>query len=282
MLVITACNDDDITVPKDENEAKVAESASDPKFIVFESVSEYDSILDTLSNMDDSLLLAWAQGFVGYNCRLSVSTESQLEADGIYDEVLATILSEQNIVQIDQHVFQLNFSTEEVYAIHENDYDNPSNFNSENADMETYSFNDEVLDLVSNKKSGTHNIGCGDWEPTNVTTNIGTVKRFVRYNRHGIYFSFRAKIQKNYRFGDTYMELEAKNVRFRRNSTSNWRDYEDDTQISDYGKWKKRCKHNIYSGFRHMGEREGEFTFSLYWNTGLNSESDLVIVNCPL
>jgi hypothetical protein len=31
-----------------------------------------------------------------------------------------------------------------------------------------------------------------------------------------------------------------------------------------------------------MGEREGEFTFSLYWNTGLNSESDLVIVNCPL
>lgn len=165
MLVITACNDDDITAPKKENEAKVAESASDPKFIVFESVSEYDSILDTLSNMDDSLLLAWAQGFVGYNCRLSVSTESQLEADGIYDEVLAAILNEQNIVQIEDHVFQLNFSTERVYVLNKTDYNNASDFNTENPNMDVYSFGDDVLDEVANKKTGMYLIACDNWTP---------------------------------------------------------------------------------------------------------------------
>ncbi|MGB0429307.1 MAG: hypothetical protein ACPGLV_02450 [Bacteroidia bacterium] len=200
MLVITACNDEEITAPKNEKAPLVAESASDPKFIVFESVNEYDSILDTLSNMNDSMLLAWAQGFVGYNCRLAVSSESQLEADGIYDEVLATILSELNIVQIDEHVFQLNFSTEEVYALHENDFDNPSDFNSENANMDVYSFGDDVLDAVANKTHTNCNKekdGPLTWSPS--SGSGGTLKRKIVYQRAGLYHSIIIKHKKNYR-----------------------------------------------------------------------------------
>ncbi len=200
MLVITACNDEEITVPKNENKPLVAVSGGDPKYIVFESVIEYDSILDTLSNMDDSMLIAWTQGFVGFTSRLESNTEIQLEADGIYDELLAAILNEQNIVQIEDHVFQLNFSTEQVYVLNQTDYNNPSDFDTENPNMDIYSFDDYVLDAVANKRRKPtcgKKYGPEKWHPQSPNTNKW-LKRKVVYQEGGIYFSLIAKHKKNY------------------------------------------------------------------------------------
>lgn len=157
--------------------------------------------------MEDETLQQWGKEF-GFLSMRSISSDKQLEQKGIVDNVLATLLNPNGIIQIGCNVFKLNIPDEIIMCMDSTDFVDESSFLNKSI-FKSYSIYDNVLDIIQ----GLDVINETNFENrTNKVTKSwdvygGKVDCKLVYQKAGIYFSLQSKIKKSFSGGSTYIAL---------------------------------------------------------------------------
>ena len=153
-------------------------------WLSFNSCEDYERAIAFLNEKEGYLsLFEQDLHFSSMRCVLS---ESQREAIGVEDDILATLLNPDGFIQIDNFVFQIAIVNEKAYVWDTNN-DN---------EMMTFSIDDNVLDILFKNEEPIKNvISYSNPEPYTFPSSP-EAKCKVVYQRAAVYFSLLSKINK--------------------------------------------------------------------------------------
>ncbi|MFP5471944.1 MAG: hypothetical protein ACLGGV_10155, partial [Bacteroidia bacterium] len=182
--------------------------------LVFSSRASYEKTIEQLSPLEESELIAWEDNLSFTSMRKEM-TEEERENIGIEDELLATLINKHGEIQIGKYIYKIDIPNEKVYAVRENQVENPGNAFENNAAVKIYSIHDNVLDFVEGDRTPQAKgcDGCPDnkFVDKDVQTKGGAsvnVKYKVVYQKAGVYYSLQAKIKREVCNGCIYIGLQ--------------------------------------------------------------------------
>lgn len=175
--------------------------------LVFASREDYEKTLDYLGPLQSIDFMEWDKELNFYSLR-SIKTEEELEAIGIYDDLLATLLNPDHLIAIENNIYKIDVLNDRVEVISDTQFKNVKSFSSKSGKISLFSTEDDVLDLIEN---GQPSIDRGYCSSRKVSRNynlsgLGIESKIV-YQRGGIFKSLIAKIKKNGSGG--YISLES-------------------------------------------------------------------------
>ncbi len=159
-------------------------------WINFASVDSYTEAIDSLNSWGDSCFALFEENLNFYSMRRYLS-EDVRETLGLDDDLLATILNPDGVVQIGDYIFKLDFTSEQVEV-----------FNILSGSSEGfYNFDENVLDILYGYEQSEHNVIVNEQRSDvlkRTVTYSGTcdVKCKIVYQRAAIYFSLLVKTHK--------------------------------------------------------------------------------------
>ena len=176
--------------------------STDGRMLVFENSEKYNSLV---SNLDSAFIVNFYPDMVALDYQ--ALKESSLEKSnniGVDDEFLASLLNQDNIMQIGDYLYRVNKSKESVYVLaaeHFNQYTDLVNENLNNENVREYSTNEDVVELVEAGLDSEEKLFCGDRKAKSKTEvsesqdtgNNTSMYLFVKYKRFGVYFSLMAE-----------------------------------------------------------------------------------------
>ena len=158
-------------------------------WINFASVDSYIEALDSLNSWGDSCFAIFEENLNFYSMRQNL-TEDEREALGVDDDLLATILNPDGVVQIGQYIFKLDFTTSQVEV-----FDTLTEVSEG-----TYNFDEEVLDILYEEGDANNNMQIEQRDnilrAANQYNGSCDVNLKIVYQRAAIYFSLLVKISK--------------------------------------------------------------------------------------
>ncbi len=206
LIVFNGCQKDELIRQEADGEVQLQAGAKNPMFegldsilfsvennrLAFESEEEFQKCIDFLATLGDGNFPAFEKeiGFDSYRKKYENSGEW---AENLEDDLFATLLNPQGIVQVGQYIFQIDFENEKVIATE----DNGASLKSTSTPLE-FNLEDDVFALLNGepqlKRSGCSRCKRGYYS---FQTSDGTAKYKVVYQKAGIYFSLQAKIKQN-------------------------------------------------------------------------------------
>ena len=200
-------------------------SSAPSNLMVFESVDAYESLFEDPSTTDQKVNTIAAR-FGTYNG--GASRVGSILEDTLYPEFLQKILNDDYIVQIDNWLIKVDAAKEQVLALEinkSNEYVDLAKSNLNNKNIQVYSTNDDVINMLKNGVLTNAKLFCKDngAEPkqndgdaianinfltTSQSSSSSTVElkktRYyieTRYLRLGIYFELKCKAYNSWFYG---------------------------------------------------------------------------------
>jgi hypothetical protein len=176
--------------------------------LVFNTTDDYRNLVDNSS--PEQMLkftneIKGMKNFTHYSEHSSSKNPSVLsDSTSMNDDFLQTILNKDAAVQIGNYIFKLDFIKEKVFALkvmYASQYTDLINENTTNLNISSFSFADDVLDLILNP------VATKRCKETGIGSYITTTKFYMdnegqlpvdgtlRFRRFGIYFHLFAEVQ---------------------------------------------------------------------------------------
>ncbi|UII81112.1 hypothetical protein [Flagellimonas sp. CMM7] len=111
----------------------------------FPTREDYDLALDYLGPMNSQEFEVW-ENKLGFKSMRSVLPLVERESIGIFDDLLATLLNKEGVIEISGNVLKLNSTQETVSVIDSKEYDKSLGFKNKNSKI--FSTDDNVLDIL--------------------------------------------------------------------------------------------------------------------------------------
>jgi hypothetical protein len=174
--------------------------------LAFASIGDYRRAVDQPSEETKKQFahtVAALRGFTSFakkqNSSPTLRTQRDQVASLIRDEYFASILNPDLVVQIGDHIFRVNPSTEHVYALpaaNEKEYGDLIAENTGNSHVQRFSTGDNVLELIQTGGMSTNSLFCGQSGIGGYTNAapFGTLTASADFNRYGLYFSLSASV----------------------------------------------------------------------------------------
>lgn len=163
----------------------------------FPTREDYDLALEYLGPKNSLEFERW-EAKIGFKSLRNTISKSELEQQGIQDDLLATLLNPDGMIEINSNIFQINMQDETVLVLNNTSYDNKKSF--KNGKHRIFSTEDNVLDVLEGKELTTSLTGksryCGkrklSWDaPANI------LEAKIVYQKAGILNSLQSKIQQS-------------------------------------------------------------------------------------
>lgn len=169
--------------------------------LYFENRADYAEAIEILSNIEESTFDLFEKS-IGFQSMRTVLNQKEREAINIEDELLATLLNPQGIIQIAENIFEIDALNEIVTV-----YSAPET--REKNGKRTFSTNDDVFDRLDGIEALYTKSGCPSYKEKvkNWAVWGGNVECKVVYQKAGIYFSLQSKIKKDHWGGSAYISL---------------------------------------------------------------------------
>ncbi len=229
-----------ISCSQEQEEVPFMSTKETSQYLKFVDEESYEDQIALLTDMTDEELVEWAETN-NKEALLLRRTGEELERLGIEDLVVAAILNEEHVIDINKKVYRVDIANDDVRSISAENFTGISDFARTDI-VESFAITDNVFDpeikdtdLTARRCRG----GCGrggykpgNWTIWNETRGANeSMKRKIVYQKAGIYFSLQAKIKKtHYNFGgDVTFGLMVNQSYAGNSTTSKW-------------KRKKRCK----------------------------------------
>lgn len=182
----------------------------------FPTREDYDSALEFLGPKDSEEFEAWEKE-IGFHSMRSLLNVKELESRGIQDDLLATLLNSDGMIEINQNIFQIDIPNELVSVLSAEDFIGKSSFKGLTEKTKTFSINDNVLDILEGKdetngfaqRSSYCSANKADWDDS-----TGYLSAKVVYQKAGILNSLQSKIQQS--------SVNIFNLGLRTNGTNNF------------------------------------------------------------
>jgi hypothetical protein len=175
--------------------------------LAFASVADYKRAVDQPSERTKAQIagiVAALKGFTSFAQKPNASSSLKISPDKIAslvkDEYFASLLNSDLIVQIGDHIFRVNPSTESVYALpagDEKDYADLVAENTRNTRIQKFSTGDNILELIQTKEKGTkRGLFCSQSGIGGRHHNVpfGGFTAFADFDRYGIFYSLSASV----------------------------------------------------------------------------------------
>jgi len=176
--------------------------------LVFSSIADYKRTVDEPSDetKEQFARTVAALGFTSFaqrqNPSLTLQTNSGELSSIVQDEYFASILNPDLVVQIGEHIFRVNPTTERVYALpvaNEEEFADLIAENTLNSHLQSFSTEDNVLELIQAKTPGTSLRFCtqsgigglGQSTPLAPLSEHTVSADFIRY---GLFFTLQATV----------------------------------------------------------------------------------------
>ncbi|WP_136468952.1 DUF4848 domain-containing protein [Flagellimonas onchidii] len=163
----------------------------------FPSRGDYDQALDYLGQMSLQELEAWNNN-LGFKSMKTEISESEREENGIYDDLLATLINTKSEIKIGDYILRLDALGEKVYVT-TNSKDSKKILN--NKDTRIFSTDDNVLDILNGEVDDAISAKsryCGkrklSWN-LNFSTTPSKIHAKVVYQKAGFLNSLQSKIE---------------------------------------------------------------------------------------
>ncbi len=192
--------------------------------LVFPDIGNYETAVEFLTSLESEKIPYWEDNLSFVSMRKAFNSE-KLAQLGFDDEVLATLVNPDGYIQIGDYLFNINMLNSKVEVVKldkgiffENDLksQNHMTFNT-HENIFAILYGDEIT-LTEKSSCDSNNT---DWRYLN--TSDGQVQYRVRYYKAGIYFTLRARIEKESGSGgyvDMYMRTWSHWTFARRNSSN--------------------------------------------------------------
>lgn len=275
--------------------------------LAFESTDIYESHLEKMRTIPEGLTesqhMDQIETALNFQSKRSLFLNAKskpnartLAEDGIHDERLASILNEDNMVQIDQWIFKLDLLKKKCYALALDDatsalVDEMKTSTPSDAKIQVYSTEEDVLDLLaSGTPSKVKNLRVNGlfgndakldyfvwYDPSSAyiydNDDRGKIECKVVYQQAGVYFSLQAKIKYHAKSpGGLYLESSADlcidyivlKYQSKKNSIG---DQDHSNRPTDCG-FRSEVSYRPYESSRGLNKYWYEVTFSI---SGLNN-----------
>lgn len=242
LMMVFGCQTEEVLDPEADTNAKEVEELTDTSnFLEFTDTESYENQIALLADMTDEELFDWAE-LNNKEALLLRRTGEELERIGIEDMVLAALLNEDHLINIDKKVYNVDIVNDAVQSISAEKFNGISDFGKTDM-VQKFSITDNVFepelkstDLSARRCRG----GCsstGGYKPPNwriwneTRGKFENMDRKIVYQKAGIYFSLQAKIKKTALSygGDVTFGLMVNRSYAGNSTTSRW-------------KRKKRCQ----------------------------------------
>ena len=203
------------------------------RFLSFNTVADFEKIMASLSSEN---LEEWEKHF-GFESARKTKDEETLSKEGIEDDVLAAVLSPENIIQIGKWAFRIDIRNERVAVVEADSKENVMRLfdinvkTPINKDFMWFSTNDEVINLLQEGVEGTYEdkvegIFCSDRHAKRKKdldyhyywSGSRRLKSKAVYQKAGVYFSLLMKTEVHtYQLGiwqdvNLFMESELESI----------------------------------------------------------------------
>lgn len=140
---------------------------------------------------------------IGFQSKRSVLNQKEREAINIEDELLATLINPQGIIQIGDSIFEIDALNETVSVYQ------ASETRDKKIETQTFSTSDDVFDRLDGIEAVYTKSACPSYKEKikNWAVWGGNVECKVVYQKAGIYFSLQSKIKKDHWGGSAYISL---------------------------------------------------------------------------
>lgn len=225
--------DEQITLEATDLLATISTSSyttpSGSKMLVFESVSEWDAKLDSLGDLEDSIVIDWSDNIAGFiSQRAFYENPQDNDLNPNEDEDLANVLNNDGAVIIADKAYMPDFTNAYVYVcnlLSQTNIDDMVNKNLTNLNVIRYPIHYEVLhmneegwDNELEVESPTplyqgnaiksrarcrdkHASGKNDKKVGQFCSNLQRIKAKVAYQNAGIHFSLKMKAKNQFKDG---------------------------------------------------------------------------------
>ncbi len=192
--------------------------------LVFPDLENYELAIEYLSSLDNRFFPFWEDKISFISMRKGFN-EVELAANGFDDEIFASLMNPEGVIQIGEHVFKVNMIEERVDVINANSYTKSTGITN-NRNIRSFKTSENVIAILyGNEDTFIEKSSCSSnntgWEYVNTTD--GSVQYRVRYYKAGIYFTLRARMEKESGSGgyvDMYMRTYSDWTFARRNSSN--------------------------------------------------------------
>lgn len=242
--------------------------------LYFENRADYAFAIEKLSNFEEGSFDLFEKS-IGFQSMRSLLNQKEREAINIEDELLATLLNPQGIIQIAENIFEIDALNETVTVY-------PASETREKKNgSQIFSTNDDVFDRLDGIETLFTKSSCPSYKEKieNWAVWGGNVECKVVYQKAGIYFSLQSKIKKNFWGGSAYIELSCPS------GSSYTQNRRGASQLSipdnSQGGWDRVYNYRPYSSMR--GLRQYYFSVTFYCDdsvSGYPPYSTTLTINC--
>jgi hypothetical protein len=167
--------------------------------LVFESEEEFQKGIDFLAQLGDENFAAFEKE-IGFDSYRKVLKGTSNWAEQIEDELLATLINPEGIVQVENYLFRIDFDKEKTYAyvLDDSETELKSAVVTEQKSPVELKWEDDAFAVLKGepqlKGSGCRRNKTGYFY---VNTTFGEVQYKIVYQKVAIYFSLQAKIKQS-------------------------------------------------------------------------------------
>ncbi len=182
----------------------------------FPTREDYDSALEFLGPKDPKGFETWEKE-IGFQSMRSLHNIEELESRGIQDNLLATLLNSDGMIEINQNIFQIDIPNDLVSVLSTENFIGKSSFKVLTEKTRTFSTNDNVLDILEGKEETNSSVQRSSYCSTNKVDwddSTGYLSAKVVYQKAGILNSLQSKIQQS--------SVNIFNLGLRTNGTNNF------------------------------------------------------------
>ncbi|MEO1485173.1 MAG: hypothetical protein AAFU57_05480 [Bacteroidota bacterium] len=203
LFLVLSCTSEENNSAYTESEtiATSAESgfevSVEQNMLVFPTRADYDGAIAELGTMDSDQFEQW-EAKIGFASMRSMTSTEQRASIGIEDDLLATLLNQDGIIKIGNHIYKVDLPNEEVLVLGSSAYANKNSFTT--GKQRSLSIHENVLDVVEGLEQpmsqSERSRYCSKRKLSwNTAANLLSAK--IVYQKAGILNSLQSKIQQD-------------------------------------------------------------------------------------